>query len=76
MFLSRDFRSKSVINLNDAEILGYIRDVELNCDTGAVEAIIIPRRYRLFRRLTGNGDYVIPWKNIVRIGKKIVIVDY
>jgi len=37
-----DFREKEVINIKDGRRLGFVSDVEINLQSGRIEAIVIP----------------------------------
>jgi len=73
-----DFRHKEVINICDAKRLGCVCDVDVDFCTGTVNAIVVPgcsggRFFSCFSR--GNGDIVIPWENIRRIGEEVILVE-
>ncbi len=73
-----DFRHKEVINICDAKRLGCVCDVDIDFCTGTVNAIVVPGCggngfFPCFFR--GNGDIVIPWENIRRIGEEIILVE-
>ncbi|MFZ5987471.1 MAG: YlmC/YmxH family sporulation protein [Bacillota bacterium] len=70
-----DFRQKEVINIKDGRRLGFVCDVEINLDTGRLEAIVIPGGGRLFGLIGRDNDYVIPWEKIKKIGEDIILVD-
>ncbi len=76
MMREKDLKLKEVINIADAERVGFVRDVEISADTGAVEALIIPRRPVLLSMLFPKRCRVIPWECIVKIGREIVLIDY
>lgn len=74
MFRSDEFRKKIVINIRTAEKLGYIRDIDISFENGRIESIIIPGG---LVRMPGKArNHIIPWKNIVKIGPEVVLVDY
>ena len=73
-----DFRHKEVINICDAKRLGCVCDVDIDFCTGTVNAIVVPgfggnRLFSCFSR--SNGDIVIPWENIRRIGEEVILVE-
>lgn len=73
-----DFRHKEVINICDAKRLGCVCDVDIDFCTGTVNAIVVPgfggnRIFSCFSR--SNGDIVIPWENIRRIGEEVILVE-
>ncbi len=70
-----DFKQKEVININDGRRLGFVCDVEIDLDSGRLEAIIIPGEGRIFGLFGRVNDYVIPWDRIKKIGEDIILVD-
>jgi YlmC/YmxH family sporulation protein len=70
-----DFQTKEVVNILDGKRLGMISDLEIDLRHGRVEAIVVPAQGK-FLGLFGGGanEYVIPWRNIVKIGKDVVLV--
>lgn len=74
MFRGYNLRQKEVVNIKTAERLGYIRDVEISESTGNIEAIIVPRKGCMLRRLLGGGELIIPWGAIEVVGEDLVLV--
>ena len=72
-----DFRHKEVINICDAKRLGCVCDVDIDCCTGTVNAIVVPGIspgfFSCFSR--GSTNIVIPWESIVRIGEEVILVE-
>ena len=73
MLRSYDLHQKEVVNISNAERLGFIEDVDIDLETGHIMNIIVPKHRIFFLR---RDDYIIPWKDIVLIGKDLVLVDY
>ncbi|OPZ90992.1 MAG: PRC-barrel domain protein [Firmicutes bacterium ADurb.Bin419] len=71
-----DFRQKEVINISDGRRLGFVCDVEINLETGRLDAIVIPGEGRFFGLFGKDGDYVIPWSKIKKIGEDIILVEF
>ncbi len=69
-----DLKQREVINIVNAERLGYIYDVDIDFETGRIRSIIIPNRRGLFGFFSKRNDYVIPWEKIVTVGREIVLV--
>lgn len=69
-----DFQSKDVINIVDGKKLGQITDLELDLRQGRIESIIVPNTGRFFGFFGAGTDFVIPWRNIVKIGMDVVLV--
>lgn len=72
---SSDFKQKEVINISDGRRLGFVDDVEIDVDTGKIDAIILPGAGRLFGLLGKENEFIIPWDKIVKIGEDIILVD-
>lgn len=56
--------------------LGNIGDIEINLQTGKVEAIIISGSGKILGFFGKDEDVVIPWKNIIKIGEDVILVRY
>ncbi|MGG1661672.1 YlmC/YmxH family sporulation protein [Brevibacillus sp. NRS-1366] len=69
-----DFQTKEVVNILDGKRLGQISDLEIDLRHGRVEAIVIPGPGKFLGFFSSGNDYVIPWRNIVKIGKDVVLV--
>ncbi|MBE7009944.1 MAG: YlmC/YmxH family sporulation protein [Ruminococcaceae bacterium] len=74
MYRAGELRQKEVINLADARRLGFVSDVEVSLEAGAIDAIIVPGKNKMFNFSRG-GDLVIPWEKIKRIGEDVILVD-
>ena len=71
-----DLRQKEVINITDGKRLGFVNDVEINFSAGFIDAIVIPGPGRFLGIFGKSEDYIIPWKDIVRVGDDIILVEY
>lgn len=71
-----DFQIKDVINISDGRRLGLIGDIEINLETGKIDAIVITGTGRLLHFLSNEEQVVIPWKNILKIGVDVVLVRH
>ncbi|MBQ2756267.1 MAG: YlmC/YmxH family sporulation protein [Oscillospiraceae bacterium] len=69
-----ELRCKEVINVRDGIKMGYVDDIETDCCTSAVTAVIIYGKSRLFGLLGREDDLVIPWNCIEIIGEDIVLI--
>ena len=69
-----DLHCKEVVCINDGRRLGYIADARIELPEGRISALIVPCPSRL---PLGHHreDFVIPWKQVCRIGPDIVLVD-
>lgn len=68
-----ELKNKEVININTAEKLGYVSDVEFGESSGNIEAIIVPKRCGLWSKIRGN-ELIIPWEMIEVVGKDVILV--
>ena len=57
-----------------AERIGYVADVEMNCETGIIEALIVPTRRGIGGFFGRRKDCIVPWEKIVSIGRDLVLV--
>ncbi len=73
MLRSYDLHQKEVVNIRTAQKLGFIEDVDIDLETGQIISLIVPK-HRLF--FFHREDYIIPWSDIVIVGKDLVLVDY
>lgn len=69
-----DFQTKEVVNILDGKRLGQIADLEIDLRHGRVEAIVVPGPGKFLGFFASGNDFVIPWRNIVKIGKDVVLV--
>ena len=72
-----ELTGKEVINLADGGRLGVIDECELEVDgeTGAIQALILPPKISLFSFLGEKRSIYIPWHCVRRIGDEVIIVD-
>ena len=75
MLKTSDLRTRDVINIVDGRRLGWVGDVEIDLQTGRIQAIIVPGPARWFGLFGRDRDYVIPWEQIVRFGQDVILVN-
>ena len=68
-------RQKEVVNIMDGSRLGIICDLLVDECTGKICAIIVPGPSRFSFLFKGDRDSVIPFKNIVKIGEDVILVE-
>lgn len=66
---------KEVIDIRTGRRLGGVVDVEIDDESGRINAIVVPGEARLFGFWGGGPDLVIPWTKIVRIGPDCILVE-
>lgn len=71
-----EFQEKDVVNIMDGKNLGQVTDLEINLQAGQVEAIVVPGKGngKFFGLFGGGEEITIPWRNIVKIGKDVILV--
>ena len=69
-----ELKQKEIINICTCRSLGCPIDVEFDCVTGRLTALIVPGPAR-FCFFGFEWEYVIPWKCICQIGPDIILVD-
>ena len=69
-----DMSYKEVIDLHTGQRLGYVRDAEIDPETGRVTALVIPGRLKWLGLLGREPEVVIPWSGIRRLGEDIIFV--
>lgn len=70
-----DLKQKEVINVRTCCSLGCVSDLEIDCKTGCILALIVPGPGRLCWFLGRDFEFFIPWRCIVQIGTDIILVD-
>ncbi|MCL7746384.1 YlmC/YmxH family sporulation protein [Halalkalibacter alkaliphilus] len=71
-----ELQVKDIVNMDNGKRLGHLSDLEINLSTGAIEALVINssgKMMGLFGKET--EEIVIPWKNIIRIGSDVILVE-
>lgn len=74
MMKAYDLRQREVIDIETAERLGYVSDVDVEFESGIIRAIVVPKAHGMLRLFTKDQDYVIPWEDIAVIGKQVILV--
>ena len=69
-----DLRDKKVINSKNACVLGNVCDVEVDCQSGQVTALIIYGKSRCLGLMGRDEDCKIKWKDVEVIGEETILV--
>ena len=70
-----DLKQKEVINIRTCCSLGCISDLEIDCKSGCITALIVPGPGKLCWLLGRDFEFFMPWRCIVQIGCDIILVD-
>ncbi len=71
----RKLRLKEIISIEEGSRFGYIGDLEIDLDTGAIKALVVRGKLRLFGLLGREEDLIIPWHTVQRFGEDTILVD-
>ncbi len=71
-----EFQIKDVVNVSDGKRLGNIEDIEINLNTGRIEAVIIGGAGKVLGLFGKDEEVVIPWQNILKIGEDVILVRF
>lgn len=70
-----DISSKDVINDENGERLGKIGDLEIDGASGRILYVYIYRSFKFLNWFNNKDIIQIPWKNIIKIGNDVIIVE-
>ena len=70
-----ELQYKEVIDISDGTRYGFVEDVGLDPDRGAIESIVVGGRARCFGLLGREPDQVFPWPSVKRFGEDIILVE-
>lgn len=73
MLKNFDLRQKRVIDIDTAEQVGFIRDMDIDFETGNIRSVTIPGK-GIFGGLFGDAGITVPWENVVAIGSEYVLI--
>ncbi|QED47462.1 YlmC/YmxH family sporulation protein [Cytobacillus dafuensis] len=71
-----EFQQKDVINVANGKKLGNIGDIDINVQTGEINAVIIGGNGKVLGFFGREEDIIIPWKNILKIGEDVILVRF
>ena len=70
-----ELQYKEVIDIADGTRYGFVGDVELDPERGAIQGIVVRGRPRLLGLLGREPDVVFPWSSVKRFGEDIILVE-
>ena len=70
-----ELKQKEIINTCTCKSLGCPIDMDFNCRSGQIQALIVPGPGRICGLLGRDSEYVIPWDCICQIGEDIILVE-
>jgi YlmC/YmxH family sporulation protein len=71
-----ELSGKEIVDVKRAERLGVLgqTDLEINEQTGQIEALLIPTMKWFGLKKQGN-EVRVPWRHIKKIGNDMIIID-
>ena len=73
MLKNFDLRRKKVIDLDTAELMGYIRDMDIDFASGKINSVTIPGK-GIFGFLKKQRKITVPWDCVLAMGSEFVII--
>lgn len=70
-----DLQERQIVNIADGKCLGNIKDIELNILDGTIQALVLPNTGGFWSMLQNQGELLIPWQKVVRLGVDVVLID-
>lgn len=74
MFHGGKLRRRTVIDINTAECIGYVSDIEIDEQSGRITAVIVRKSYGFFASLFRIGETSVPWGAITAMSDEFVLV--
>ena len=72
MYLS-ELQNKDIISINNGKNLGRIIDVEINSEGRILNFVAEEKKF--FRKMLKNSEISFSYKDIVKIGKDVILVN-
>ncbi len=75
--LSTDkLKNKEVINIYDGKSMGFVSDIEVDLERGAIGGIVIPLERGLFGFFNkSENNLLIKWEKVKTVGDDVILVD-
>ncbi|ARK31081.1 PRC-barrel domain protein [Halalkalibacter krulwichiae] len=71
-----ELQVKDIVNMDNGKRLGQLTDLDINLKTGTIEALIINASGKMMGLFGKESEeIIIPWKNIIRIGSDVILVE-
>lgn len=70
-----ELKQKEIINTCTCKSLGCPTDVDIDCKSGRILALIVPGPGRICSLLGRDSEFIIPWECICQIGEDIILVE-
>lgn len=70
-----ELRMLDVINVTDGRRLGNVFDLDVDVESGAIRALVVPNRNSTFSLFRQTTDVDIAWDRIVKVGVDVILVE-
>jgi YlmC/YmxH family sporulation protein len=70
-----DFKQKEVINIKDVKILGFVIDVQADFEKGEIHSIVVAKTGKIFNNVNSKNNITVDWKDIIKIGEDVILVE-
>lgn len=70
-----ELQDKEIVDIADGTRYGYLADVEIDGDSGALSALVVTGQRRIWGLLGRAPEVSFPWAAIRRVGQDIILVD-
>lgn len=70
-----ELKQKEIINACTCRSLGCPIDIEFDCKTNQLTALIVPGPGHFCSFFGRDSEYIIPWNCICKIGEDIILVE-
>ena len=74
MFRGHKLKQRIVIDINTAEKIGYVADVEIDEISGRISYLIVSKYLSWWSSLFGIGELSLPWSSVTALGNEFVLV--
>ncbi len=68
-----DLQNKDIINVNSGKKIGNIIDINIDSN-GNSTGIIVEKNKFIISRFSNNGEVLIKWSQIEKIGEDVILV--
>ncbi|MDQ0299053.1 YlmC/YmxH family sporulation protein [Salibacterium salarium] len=70
-----ELQTKDIVNMHTGKRLGHVGDVDINVETGYVEAIVVGGSTKMMTFFNKESEFIVPWTHIVKIGSDVILVN-
>ena len=74
MFRGHKLKQRIVIDINTAEKIGYVADVEIDEISGRLSYLIVSKYTSWWSGLFGIGEISLPWSSVTALSNEFVLV--